>query len=62
MEDKEVFFTNDSEVRNWESGEVFRATSNESYRDNIRFTVSSAYIIERNIDYVIIDTSNDADL
>lgn len=62
MANKEIFYTNESGVRDWESGEVFQATSIESYGDNIRFAVSSQHVIERNNDYVIIDTGNDADL
>lgn len=61
MDSKEVLFTNESEVTNWENGEVFQAFYNESHRNKIRFTVSSEYVVERNDGYVMIDTANDAD-
>ena len=62
MDNKEVFYTDESGVRDWESGEVFYATPIKSYRDHIRFIVSSQYVIESLSDYVVIDTGNDADL
>lgn len=62
MDKKEVLYTSQSEVRNWESGETFTATPDANYEDNIRFEVSSQYIIDRNDYYVVVDTGNDADL
>lgn len=62
MEEKEVFYTNETGVRNWENGEVFWAFPEESFQNQIRFTVSSGHIAERGPWYVIIDTGNDADL
>lgn len=62
MDNEEVFYTNEIGVSHWESGEIFIATPNESQKNNIRFTVSSQFVIERNNIYVVIDTGNDADL
>lgn len=59
---KETFFTNESGVRDWESGEVFPAVFEKCEKNNIAFTVSGEHVIERNSNYVIIDTGNDADL
>lgn len=62
MDNKEVFYTSENGVRDWEDGLTFEATHIENYGENIRFTVSSQHILERNSQYVIIDTGSDADL